>query len=84
MQGKSLFFLWPSLLFCTSFSLNAQMENLHGDQNYSYRGLLSGNQIRTTIYNDGKIGERSDSPDDIGGEWPIESGHNYIPRRDVK
>jgi hypothetical protein len=51
---------------------------LHGDQNYSYSGLHSGNQIRVNFYNDGQVGKRYVNTSDIGGEWPINSGHKYI------
>ncbi|MBN1996697.1 hypothetical protein JW935_04030 [candidate division KSB1 bacterium] len=67
------------VLLLFSFSLHAQMETQHGDEKYSYNGLFSGNQIRTSFYNDGMIGQRQDTnPDDIRGEWPINSGHGYI------
>jgi hypothetical protein len=56
------------------------MDRLHGDERYSYRGWHSGNQIRTTFYNDGMVGHRRNiNPDDIYGEWPINSGHLYLP-----
>ena len=38
----------------------------------------SGNKIRTTFYNYGLVGRWSNEPEDIGGEWPINSGHEYI------
>jgi len=55
------------LLLTWPYVLNAQLENLHGDERYSYSGLHSGNMIRTTFYNDGQVGTRVTSPDDIGG-----------------
>jgi hypothetical protein len=54
------------------------MDQLHGNENYSYSGLHSGNQIRCNFYNDGMVGRRYVNPDDIGGEWPINSGHDYM------
>lgn len=74
------------VIFCALvlFSLPAALfgqvtvDELHGDELYSYRGMHSGNQLRTTFYNDGFVGHRNSiHPDDIG-EWPINSGHNYI------
>ena len=38
----------------------------------------SGNKVRTTFYNYGLVGRWMSEPDDIGGEWPINSGHEYI------
>ncbi len=55
-----------------------KVDELHGDELYSFRNFHSGNQIRTSFYNEGYVGHReSINPDDIG-EWPINSGHNYI------
>ncbi|KPL13048.1 MAG: hypothetical protein AMS26_15620, partial [Bacteroides sp. SM23_62] len=54
------------------------MEDLHGDERYSYEGVHSGNQIRVSFYNDGMIGQRQSNPNDFMGEWPINSGHVYI------
>ena len=38
----------------------------------------SGNKVRTTFYNYGLVGRWTSEPEDIGGEWPINSGHEYI------
>ncbi len=38
----------------------------------------SGNKVRTTFYNYGLVGRWSGEPADIGGEWPINSGHEYV------
>ena len=38
----------------------------------------SGNKIRSTFYNYGLVGRWQNEPEDIGGEWPINSGHEYI------
>ncbi|RQW03475.1 hypothetical protein EH223_09910, partial [candidate division KSB1 bacterium] len=54
-----------------------QLEGLHGDFEHHRNGLHAGNQFRTTFYNDGTFGVK-DSPPDIGGEWPINSGHIYM------
>jgi len=50
----------------------------HGDQQYEKKGIHSGNRIRTTFYNSGFVGRVGNVPEDIGGEWPINSGHEYI------
>ena len=42
------------------------------------KNFHSGNKVRTTFYNYGLVGRNTSEPDDIGGEWPINSGHEYI------
>jgi len=77
---KKGFLLLFALWLCSVPAVIGQtkVDELHGDELYSYRGVHSGNQIRTSFYNDGYVGIRSAiHPDDIG-EWPINSGHNYI------
>ncbi|MDZ7262512.1 MAG: hypothetical protein ONB05_10460, partial [candidate division KSB1 bacterium] len=54
-----------------------QMKGLHGDFAELRNGLHAGNQFRTTFYNDGTFGVNN-RPPDIGGEWPINSGHIYM------
>ena len=54
------------------------VDQLHGDQNFLYSGLHSGNQIRTTFFNTGFIGDIR--PDDFPAEWPINSGEVYLGR----
>ncbi|HPN44951.1 MAG TPA: hypothetical protein PLP19_15775, partial [bacterium] len=72
-----LFFALCFLLMSEVFA-QSKVDELHGDELYSYRNFHSGNQIRTTFYNEGYVGHRTSiNPDDIG-EWPINSGHNYI------
>ena len=80
MKKFGFWYLIILLLLTWPYILNAQLENLHGDERYSYSGLHSGNMIRTTFYNDGQVGTRVTSPDDIGGEWPINSGRNYLAK----
>jgi len=41
------------------------------------KGVHSGNRIRTTFFNYGLVGRISPA-EDYGGEWPINSGHEYI------
>ena len=55
----------------------AQMEGLHGDFTEHRSGLHAGNQFRTSFYNDGTFGAIN-SPPDVPGEWPINSGHLYM------
>ena len=68
-----------SLIFMLSlWSLAfAQMDGLHGDFLETRNGLHAGNLFRTTFYNDGTFGVNQ-RPPDIGGEWPINSGHIYM------
>ncbi|HUI29373.1 MAG TPA: hypothetical protein VLX91_04080 [Candidatus Acidoferrales bacterium] len=63
----------------------AQMENLHGDDREYRIGMHSGNQFRTTFFNDGTWGGQTQNypgmsivKTDIPGEWPINSGHWYL------
>ena len=68
-------------LYLVAYPVFAKLENLHGDEQYSLNGLHSGNMLRTTFYNDGMVGNRgSTSPEDIGGEWPINSGRFYLAK----
>ena len=70
--------LWLILVFVCFLvaPLYAQLDQLHGDQNYSTYGVHSGNQLRTFFWNDGQIGRRKNlsSIPQVGGEWPINSG----------
>ncbi|MBN2001208.1 hypothetical protein JW935_26935, partial [candidate division KSB1 bacterium] len=70
-------FLILLFLFLFAVLLHAQMEGLHGDFLETRNGLHAGNQFRTTFYNDGTFGVNT-RPPDIGGEWPINSGHIYM------
>ncbi|MFC1569326.1 hypothetical protein ACFL4L_03760 [bacterium] len=57
------------------------MEYLHGDFQYMKKGLHAGNQIRTTFFNDGTYGTNNANPSwsgGIPGEWPINSGHEWL------
>jgi hypothetical protein len=63
----------PSLIFAQN------LNNLHGDEAYSYRGIYEGNKIRVPFYNDGFIGPRQGiNPDDFKGNWPVGSSMGYI------
>ncbi|RMH76204.1 MAG: hypothetical protein D6681_21745 [Calditrichaeota bacterium] len=65
------------LLLGWSGSLSAQFyKTLRGDPTARRKNVHSGNQVRTTFFNYGLIGRIS--PDDFGGEWPINSGHEYV------
>lgn len=74
-------------LFCTlwillgtvTLALSQDINQLHGDEAYSYRGIYEGNQIRVPFYNDGDIGPRTSvNPDDFRGNWPIGGSLGYI------
>ena len=55
------------------------MAGLHGDDVQTRMGIHAGNQLRLTFYNDGTFGNIVPiTPDEIQGEWPINSGHIYI------
>jgi len=50
----------------------------HGQFEEERSGIHNGNRIQTTFYNSGLVGRVGSKPEDIGGEWPITSGHEYI------
>jgi hypothetical protein len=56
----------------------AQLDNLHGTDAEYRMGLHAGNNFRTTFFNDGTWGGRTNFPEQWGGEWPINSGHFYM------
>lgn len=64
----------------SALSLYAQMENLHGDERYSYGAIHSGNQIRVGILNDGFLGRRTPYSSTYTGEWPVNSGRRYLSK----
>jgi hypothetical protein len=57
-----------TLLLLPVSSIHAQMDELHGDYDARAKNIHSGNRIRTTFYNDGMWGRRTDS--DYGLDWP--------------
>jgi len=75
---KNFHIIFGALICLSHLRLYPQMAKLHGDERYSYDGLHSGNMIRTTFHNDGQVGKRYGSPEDIDGEWPINSGKVYL------
>ena len=81
-KHKLLLFILTTIWALTPLLSFAQVdvEELHGDETWSASGLHSGNMIRTTFWNDGQIGTRTTSPEDIGGEWPINSGREYLAK----
>lgn len=75
--------IFVGLVLCfLSTPVYSQMDNSHGDQAYSTFGIHSGNQLRTTFWNDGQIGRRKNltSIPQYGGEWPINSGHVILAK----
>jgi len=65
------------LILVVATSMFAQPKP-HGTLEEERSNIHSGNQIRTTFYNNGFVGRVGDKPNDIGGEYPINSGHQYI------
>lgn len=70
-------FLTTILLFA-SVGLGFSQAKLHGMFEEERSGVHNGNRIQTTFYNSGLVGRVGSKPEDIGGEWPINSGHEYI------
>ena len=60
-------------IFTIAYSVNPKGNSLARAKNDH-----SGNKVRTTFYNYGLVGRWTSEPEDIGGEWPINSGHEYI------
>jgi len=77
VKKQSLLFLVISLILLFSHSSMAQPKP-HGSFDEERSNIHSGNQIRTTFYNNGFVGRIGSKPEDIGGEYPINSGHEYI------
>jgi hypothetical protein len=77
-------FLYPFLMLILiagfpSLVIHAQLQNLHGDDSETRMGDHSGNQFRTTFYNDGTYGAIYPwTSEEVRGEWPINSGHIYL------
>ncbi|OVE80562.1 hypothetical protein BVY01_00015, partial [bacterium I07] len=61
----------------TSSTITAQSLG-EGSIDEERSNIHSGNQLRTTFYNNGFVGRVGSKPEDIGGEYPINSGHEYI------
>lgn len=71
----AIIFIWSF----ASLTIHAQMSRLHGSFSELRMGVHAGNQFRTTFYNDGTYGAISPrTPEEIIGEWPINSGHYYL------
>jgi hypothetical protein len=78
---KRLGYFMLSLIIILSLPqpfLFAQMDNLHGDDLEYRMGVHSGNQFRTSFFNDGTTGGLVDQSGQVAGEWPIGSGHYYL------
>jgi hypothetical protein len=69
------------VLFLAGFftsAVNAQMEGLFGTIDEYRMGMHAGNLFRTSFFNDGTYGGRTNQPDEVAGEWPKGSGHLYL------
>lgn len=77
---KSVLLLFALWLFCSPLLVLSQttVDEMFGDERYSYYNWHSGNQIRSTFWNEGYVGQREGIVPTSLGEWPINSGHNYI------
>ena len=65
-------------IFFPESSIGQYYKTSKGDPFARKGHVHSGNQIRTSFFNYGFIGRRSNQPNDYGGEWPINSGHFYV------
>ena len=77
MMRKHFLFIFFVLILICHTGLYAQMQGLHGDIVEQRNGVHSGNQFRVSFYNDGMIGGNQ-VPPDYFGEWPINSGTQYL------
>jgi hypothetical protein len=78
---KKILYSIAVMIFTVGFSasdLRAQMDGLHGDDRESRIGVHAGNLFRTSFFNDGTFGGRANTPPEVAGEWPINSGHLYL------
>lgn len=67
------------ILFSGVTSLAQNKYNFEpADRKYRLAGVHSGNQIRTSFFNYGWFGRRTDVSGDYGTEWPINTGHYYV------
>ncbi len=71
------------LLMLASTNLHSQVGDLHGDDAESRMGTHSGNQFRTTFFNDGSDGGMVGQLPQIAGEWPLNSEHFYLVNGDI-
>lgn len=61
-----------------TFQSDGSCDSSHSSSLYRAKSMMERNKIRTTFYNYGLVGCQMDNPEDIGGEWPINSTHEYI------
>lgn len=79
MKKISHYILIISFIIGLSTSvIQAQLNNLHGDDTESRMGLHSGNLFVTSFFNDGTFGGRVNQPPQVAGEWPPNSNHYYL------
>lgn len=78
MKTKSILMLLLFLQLFSFLELRAQMEQLHGDEQFLYGNVHDGNQIRTSFSNSGQLGLDYRNTLNIECEWPIYSDHFYI------
>ena len=67
-----------SILIFISYLFLSQLLLAQGSELARAKNSHSGNKVRSTFYNYGLVGRWMSEPEDIGGEWPINSGHEYI------
>jgi len=78
MKNKLINISLSVLIVFTFSNLVKAQPKPHGSLEEERSNVHSGNQIRTTFYNNGFVGRVGSKPEDIGGEYPINSGHEYI------
>ena len=71
-------FVFALTLIFPDISYTQYYKTSKGDPFSRHGHVHSGNQVRTSFFNYGFIGRRSNQPDDFGGEWPINSAHFYV------
>ena len=79
---SKFYFLFLSIILQVSL-LYAQMSSLHGDDSEYRYGVHSGNNFRTSFFNDGTWGGDRTKQNNWPGEWPINSGHLYLVDGDI-
>lgn len=76
---KRIWIISVLILFGSGFLFGQNKYNFPpANREYRLAGVHSGNQIRTSFFNYGWFGRRTNVTGDYGTEWPINTGHYYV------
>ncbi len=68
-------FILLTIFTSSIFAQQKFIDPSKGSINYTKKGIMDGNLVRTIFLNHGEVGHWPDSP---SGEWPKGSGHQYV------